>query len=395
MGTTGIKIEQKVIELTRKHIKHLNVERKLEITEIGDGNINYIYKISDGESNVIAKFADVYFRGSTREISTKRSNIENFILNVQNDILPGCVPKVYYFDEENHCIFMEDLSNYDTLRDALRNEKIIPVLSKQISKILFNTLFKTTDLVLESDLKKNRVKKMVNTEMCEISERLVFTEPYLNLNKQNKFHEENEQFVRENLYDDKHLLKEIALLKNNFKNNSQSMIHGDLHAGSIFVKEDDVKVFDPEFSFYGPMGYDIGNVIGNLIIYYVYGKLNCQREEYTKWLLNTITEQIDLFNEEFNYNFEKCVIDPVLKTAEFKKEYLNEILSDSMGFAGTEIIRRTVGAFKVPVLTDCKKEILYNLERNLIKISKKLILDRSRIKSSEDLKNIMKENINV
>ncbi len=25
-----------------------------------------------------------------------------------------------------------------------------------------------------------------------------------------------------------------------------------------------MKVIDPEFSFYGPMGYDIGNVIGNL-----------------------------------------------------------------------------------------------------------------------------------
>ena len=28
--------------------------------------------------------------------------------------------------------------------------------------------------------------------------------------------------------------------------------------------QEGTKVIDPEFAFYGPMGYDIGNVIGNL-----------------------------------------------------------------------------------------------------------------------------------
>lgn len=47
-------------------------------------------------------------------------------------------------------------------------------------------------------------------------------------------------------------------------NNAQALIHGDLHSGSIFINEKGIKVIDPEFAFYGPMGYDIGNVIGNL-----------------------------------------------------------------------------------------------------------------------------------
>jgi 5-methylthioribose kinase len=42
-------------------------------------------------------------------------------------------------------------------------------------------------------------------------------------------------------------------------NNAQALIHGDLHTGSILIKEDSMKVIDPEFAFYGPMGYDIGN----------------------------------------------------------------------------------------------------------------------------------------
>lgn len=46
------------------------------------------------------------------------------------------------------------------------------------------------------------------------------------------------------------------------------MIHGDLHTGSIMVTRDSTQVIDPEFSFYGPMGFDIGALLGNLIMAY-------------------------------------------------------------------------------------------------------------------------------
>lgn len=52
-----------------------------------------------------------------------------------------------------------------------------------------------------------------------------------------------------------------------FMTRAQSLIHGDLHTGSIFINEESTKVFDPEFCFYGPMGYDIGNVIANMILH--------------------------------------------------------------------------------------------------------------------------------
>lgn len=34
------------------------------------------------------------------------------------------------------------------------------------------------------------------------------------------------------------------------------------------VTQDSTQVIDPEFSFYGPMGFDIGAYIGNLILAY-------------------------------------------------------------------------------------------------------------------------------
>ena len=52
-------------------------------------------------------------------------------------------------------------------------------------------------------------------------------------------------------------------------NNAQALIHGDLHTGSIFVNQEETRVIDPEFAFFGPMAYDVGVLIGNLIMNYL------------------------------------------------------------------------------------------------------------------------------
>ena len=107
------------------------------------------------------------------------------------------------------------------------------------------------------------VKSFINPELCEITEDLVLTEPYNDCNHRNNVFPPIADFVRRELYEDDALKLAVAKLKFEFMNNAQSLIHGDLHTGSIFVKQDSTRVFDPEFAFYGPMGYDIGNVVAN------------------------------------------------------------------------------------------------------------------------------------
>lgn len=51
-----------------------------------------------------------------------------------------------------------------------------------------------------------------------------------------------------------------------FRERAQALIHGDLHTGSVMVTSDSTQVIDPEFAFYGPMGFDIGAFLGNLIL---------------------------------------------------------------------------------------------------------------------------------
>ena len=64
------------------------------------------------------------------------------------------------------------------------------------------------------------------------------------------------------------LKRAVSRLKCRFMGNAEALIHGDLHTGSIMVTQDDTRVIDPEFAFYGPMGFDTGAFVGNLLLNY-------------------------------------------------------------------------------------------------------------------------------
>ena len=53
-----------------------------------------------------------------------------------------------------------------------------------------------------------------------------------------------------------------------FASNTETMCHGDLHSGSIMCTNDQTRVIDPEFAFYGPMGFDLGMLLANFLMAY-------------------------------------------------------------------------------------------------------------------------------
>ena len=67
-----------------------------------------------------------------------------------------------------------------------------------------------------------------------------------------------------------------AQLKAKFVGCPQALIHGDLHSGSVMACKESTFVIDPEFAFYGPMGFDIGAIVANLLLAYVnHARLCC------------------------------------------------------------------------------------------------------------------------
>ena len=376
-----------------RYAGHFAPDAKLTVKEIGDGNLNYVFKVVEeatGKSMIVKQAGEALRISAEMHVSTDRNRIESEILQLQDKLAPGTVPKIYGYDTVMCACAMEDLSDHELMRYALMKHEIFPQFAEDISTYMVNTLLKTTDVVMEHKEKKALVKSFINPELCEITEDLVLMEPYNDLKGRNLVDDNIADFVKKELYEDDALKLEAAKLKFDFMNNAQALLHGDLHTGSIFVKKDSTKVFDPEFAFFGPMGYDIGNVVANLIFAYDNG-VAAGAEEFNAWVLDCIRETVDLFIAKFRKAYDECVTEPMAKVAGFREAYLKSILSDTAGYTGTELHRRTVGMAQVKdvnTIADPEKKA-YAKKLNIL-AGKDYILHRDSFLSGQDFVDAVK-----
>ncbi|MGX7059523.1 S-methyl-5-thioribose kinase [Vagococcus humatus] len=375
-------------EYVTDYLKLFSSQESLEVYEIGDGNINYVFKVIDTttQKSVVVKQADVLLRSSGRPLDISRNKIEADILNIQYQLVPEFIPEIFYYDEKMAALTMEDISDFKNLRYELMAGKIFPHFAEEISTFLVETLLSTTDLCWERHEKKQLVKNFTNIDMCDISEDLVFTEPYNNYKNQNVILEENQNFVEEHIYRNEALISQVADLRNNYMNNAQALVHGDLHSGSIFVNQEGMKVIDPEFAFYGPMGYDIGNVIGNLFFPLAKAMFYQEEDSFVEWLTETISNIYDQVTVKLKKGLEEKVSCSLYQSEEFQTRYVKEVMADTLGYAGTEIIRRVIGDSKVKEVSEAPLgEARVKMERALLKLGIECILNRYDITDGKEL----------
>lgn len=372
-------------------LHYFDMDDELEAVELSDGNINYVFKVSNPKSNksIVIKQADKFLRSSGRPLDVYRNKIEAEILKIERQYASDYVPEVYAYDDMMCILAMEDISEYKNMRKELMEGKSFPHFADTIADFLARTLLPTTDLVLERGQKKENVKLFTNKELCDITEDLVLTEPYDDYKKRNIVLPENKEFVEKFLYHNEPLKVEVGELRNNFMNQAQALLHGDLHSGSIFINEKGIKIIDPEFAFYGPIGYDIGNVIGNLFFAWA-NKLYTDKDNkhFLTWIERTIADTIDHTMEKIDKSYDQLVLFDLYKAKAYKQKYLANILADALGYAGTEIIRRVVGDSKVLEVTSLDDmRVRVPMERVLIKMGIYLILHRRDNQSGQQVTN--------
>ncbi len=390
--------EKDMLEYVRTRLSYFSVDAELTCQEIGDGNLNYVFRIIDTKSNksLIVKQAGPVARISDEfKVSPDRNRIESEILTLQHELAPGFVPKMYHYDPIMNCCAMEDLSDHEIMRTALLKYRKFPLFADHITTFMVNTLLLTSDIVMGHKEKKEQVKQFTNPELCEITEDLVFTEPFID-HPRNDVFEGSKEFIQENIWGDQELLLETAKLKFEFMTNTQSLLHGDLHTGSIFIKEDSTKVIDPEFAFYGPIGYDIGNVIANLIFAYVHARATIEDEskktDYMTYLEETIRDIVDLFKDKFDTAWNKKATEPVANYLGFKQHYLATILETAAAVTGLELCRRIIGIAHVKDITsiqDPDKRV--EAEKICLSLGKMFILERAWVKNGEDYVKVIRE----
>ncbi|WP_308638651.1 S-methyl-5-thioribose kinase [Paenibacillus silvisoli] len=342
--------EAEAIELARTLEGVFAPEANLVSREIGDGNLNLVFHISDpatGQS-IIMKQALPYAKvvGESWPLTLDRARIESEALLLEGRLAPGLVPAVYLYDKELALTVMEDLSDHVIMRQGLMNGGRYPLFAEHISTFLAQTLFFTSDLGHNQQEKKLRSGSFINPELCKITEDLIFDHPYADADTNNF-----DPAIRdeaEALWNDGALHLEVALLREKFLTHSQSLLHGDLHTGSIFITPESTKVIDPEFAYFGPMGFDIGAVIANLLLNFAardgWDKTASERDQYRAYLLETIRDIWTKFEAKFIALWNEHGVDRLAASAPgYKENYMQRLLQDTFGFAGCKMVRRIVG----------------------------------------------------
>lgn len=390
--------EEDAILYSKEVLKFFDESAELTCKEIGDGNLNYVFKITEektGKSVIVKQAGPVARISDEFKLSPDRNRIESEILKLQGELAKGLAPEVYSYDPIMNCCAMEDLSDHVILRTALIQHKKFPLVAAHLAEFLAKTLLLTSDVVMGHKEKKALVKNYINSELCEISEDLVYTEPFWDCPR-NEIFKPVREFIKTELWEDKTFQIEVAKLKFDFMNKAQSLIHGDLHSGSVFVKEDSTKVIDPEFAFYGPAGYDIGNVVAHFIFALANGEATIESEtekrEYLEWVRLTIANVIDLFKDKFNKIWDEKATEKLANVHGYKEIYLNEVLADTAGVAGLEICRRIIGLASVKDITCIEDEVKRTkAEKLCLSVGKELVIRRNEIINGKDYLDVIEK----
>ena len=381
--------------------------RNWEVKEVGDGNLNLVFIVTGRKGIIVIKQALPYVRvvGESWPLTLDRAYFEYHALLRQEQRDEGIAPAVFYFDKAQAIIAMECLSGHKILRGMLIEGLIVQGLADTIGKHCARLAFRGSDLCMETKDKKEDVCLFQkNYELMGITENLVFTDPYFKaeMNSHTKGLDETIQVLR----DDTIMKSRVQDMLRKFTSNAETMCHGDLHSGSIMCTDSKTRIIDPEFAFYGPMGFDLGMNIANFLMAYFSQPAHRENElettTYQSWIIQIIEDTVYAFNQEFNklWNTERKGIlypkslfeDQGQSSEHALKSVLKDIWRDAVSVCGIEMHRRCLSlAHNADFESIENISLRATLEARNLLMGRELILNNNSIQSVGELSSMALE----
>lgn len=323
------------------------------VKEVGDGNLNLVFIVQSTQGSVVIKQALPYVRlvGDSWPLPLYRAYYEYNALKRQAQRDPGVVPDVYHFDEDQALIVMEFLAPHVILRNKLIAGEKVAGLGAFCGKHCARMAFRGSELSMTSSAKKSDVGLFSgNVEIPAITEGLVFTDPYFaaDMNSHTAGLDPLVAQLRSNI----DLKRKVQSMLAKFATNTETMLHGDLHSGSIMASDTEMRVIDPEFAQYGPMGFDLGILTANYLMAYFSQPAHRSGDmvTYQAWILSVIEECFATFNTEFSHLWATERTGMLYPKSLFEDQgdsshsacdaVLSDIWSDAVQFCGIEMHRR-------------------------------------------------------
>lgn len=330
---------------------HFAPDDVLAVVDLAEGgNVNLIFRVHsvhEPARSVLVKQALPHSRRYPDfKMPLARSKLEYELLSLEEQYCPGLTPKVYHYDEGMYANIMEDLNQHLIMRAGLSRGIVYPKFAQDAGRFMARTLFYTSDLYLPSSEKKRLVARFINPVLCKVTEDLFFNEP-CKPHPNNRWSSPQLDEQVQGIYANTAVQGEMLVLKEKFMTQAQALVHGDLHTGSVLLNPDDTRFIDPEFGFYGPIAFDVGSMLGNLVIGYAaqiyYEPDDVARAAYRAWILETIGQTWRVFDGEFRQLWAAEGNKDEWASAHFRERYMAQLWQDVLGYAAAEMFRRTIG----------------------------------------------------
>lgn len=379
---------------------------KLELIEVGDGNLNFVYIVSGRENiQIVIKQALPFVRcfGEDWPLTLDRAMYENEALR-EHQALAGkhLVPTVYNFDKQNAIIAMEYiLPPSIILRKHLINGTKLPKIATDLGNYMAKTLFHTSALALSaSNLRQKQQFWNGNVSLCALTEKVVFIDPYTNC-PSNRWTPSLQSFVK-SISSDNDLKLASSYFKSIYVGKQEALLHGDLHTGSIMASENETKVIDPEFAFYGPIGFDVAALLGNYYFSFFAHAAN-ESNDYKDYIL----EQIEVIFNTFTATFKELWLNhtkngELYPSSMFNEStsslasyqnYIDSIFLDTIAFISMELIRRTIGIAHVADIDEgiVDEELRGKTQKKILLFARHLAINAHKAYTSDS--NILPKDI--
>lgn len=152
--------------------------KKIEVSEVGDGNLNLVYLVHGPGGSVVVKQALPYVRvvGEGWPLTLERAFFEQAALVSQRKWDPEHVPEVFHFNRKLSLFVMEFIPPpHMILRKLLIDEGAFrpDTFASDLSSFLAKTLFNTSALAMSGADFRDAVRSWSkNTALCALTEQV-------------------------------------------------------------------------------------------------------------------------------------------------------------------------------------------------------------------------------
>lgn len=327
------------------------------VRDVADGNLNSVFLVDGPAGGLCVKQALPYVRvaGESWPMDVNRAFFEVSYARRLAPFVGRLAPEIYDFDAAQFVIAMEKLEPHIILRQAMIAGRPMPRVARDVADYVAAASFHTSDLAAPFEVKAaDQTIFSRNRALQRISVDLVFTDPYT-ISERNRITPPLDAWAAA-FRADIDLKDAVARARLAYLTRAQSVLHGDLHSGSIMVTERETRVIDGEFAWVGPTGFDIGNFIAHYVMAWFAKPYHAPAPGFQDWIAAEILTFWFQFERRFlehwrnfdgeadgfpNSHFADPVASSRLET--LRRAYVGDLFRDAMTFMACKIIRRVLG----------------------------------------------------